>query len=109
MKGHFVRECRSAKDSRRNDAAEPQRRNVPVKTSTSNALVSQCTTTQNLDFVSSSNTDSTTEPVSAAASVSAICAKMPVSSLLNIDADDLEEIDLKWQMAMLTMRARRFL
>nr|GEX83248.1 ribonuclease H-like domain-containing protein [Tanacetum cinerariifolium] len=26
-----------------------------------------------------------------------------------IDADDLEEIDLKWQMAMLTVRARRFL
>ncbi|GJT95946.1 putative ribonuclease H-like domain-containing protein [Tanacetum coccineum] len=26
-----------------------------------------------------------------------------------IDADDLEETDLKWQMAMLTMRARRFL
>ncbi|GKA42563.1 retrovirus-related pol polyprotein from transposon TNT 1-94, partial [Tanacetum coccineum] len=25
-----------------------------------------------------------------------------------IDADDLEEMDLKWQMAMLTMRARRF-
>ncbi|GKC50687.1 ribonuclease H-like domain-containing protein [Tanacetum coccineum] len=27
----------------------------------------------------------------------------------NIDADDLEEMDLKWQMAMLTMRTRRFL
>ncbi|GJU49262.1 ribonuclease H-like domain-containing protein [Tanacetum coccineum] len=26
-----------------------------------------------------------------------------------IDADDLEEMDLKWQMTMLTMRARRFL
>ncbi|GJU92676.1 ribonuclease H-like domain-containing protein [Tanacetum coccineum] len=26
-----------------------------------------------------------------------------------IDGDDLEEMDLKWQMAMLTMRARRFL
>ncbi|GKF39146.1 ribonuclease H-like domain-containing protein, partial [Tanacetum coccineum] len=26
-----------------------------------------------------------------------------------IDADDLEEMDLKLQMAMLTMRARRFL
>nr|GFA74574.1 ribonuclease H-like domain-containing protein [Tanacetum cinerariifolium] len=25
-----------------------------------------------------------------------------------IDADDLEEIDLKWQMAMLTVRDRRF-
>nr|GFC73109.1 hypothetical protein [Tanacetum cinerariifolium] len=41
-KGHFARECRSPKDSRRNDAAEPQRRNVLVVTSTSNALVSQC-------------------------------------------------------------------
>nr|GFA85866.1 hypothetical protein [Tanacetum cinerariifolium] len=41
-KGHFARKCRSPKDSRRNGAAEPQRRNVPVKTSTSNALVSQC-------------------------------------------------------------------
>nr|GEX67760.1 hypothetical protein [Tanacetum cinerariifolium] len=29
--------------------------------------------------------------------------------LKKIDADDLEEMDLKWQMAMLTMRARRFL
>nr|GEX54527.1 uncharacterized mitochondrial protein AtMg00810-like [Tanacetum cinerariifolium] len=28
---------------------------------------------------------------------------------VKIDADDLEEMDLKWQMAMLTMRARRFL
>nr|GEX04900.1 hypothetical protein [Tanacetum cinerariifolium] len=41
-KGHFARECRSPKDSRRNGVAEPQRRIVPVKTSTSNALVSQC-------------------------------------------------------------------
>ncbi|GJW65029.1 hypothetical protein Tco_0116913 [Tanacetum coccineum] len=29
--------------------------------------------------------------------------------LKQIDPDDLEEIDLKWQMAMLIMRARRFL
>nr|GEX38668.1 hypothetical protein [Tanacetum cinerariifolium] len=40
--GHFSRECRSPKDSIRNGAAEPQRRTVPVETSTSNALVSQC-------------------------------------------------------------------
>nr|GFB66687.1 hypothetical protein [Tanacetum cinerariifolium] len=31
------------------------------------------------------------------------------NDLKQIDADDLEEMDLKWQMAMLTMRARRFL
>nr|GEX11514.1 hypothetical protein [Tanacetum cinerariifolium] len=29
--------------------------------------------------------------------------------LTQIDVDDLEEMDLKWQMAMLTVRARRFL
>nr|GEX15566.1 hypothetical protein [Tanacetum cinerariifolium] len=44
------------------------------------------TTTQNLAFVSSSNTDSTTDSVSVTASVSAICAKMLVSSSLsNVD------------------------
>nr|GEU31924.1 retrovirus-related Pol polyprotein from transposon TNT 1-94 [Tanacetum cinerariifolium] len=74
------------------------------------------TTTQNLTLVSSSNTDSTTDSVSDAASVSTICAKMSMSSLPNVDSlsnatdvDDLEEMDLRWQMAMLTMRARRFL
>nr|GEV62983.1 hypothetical protein [Tanacetum cinerariifolium] len=99
---------------------------------------SASTTTQNIAFVSSSNSDSTNEPVSAAASISAVSAKIPVSPLPNvdslsnaviylffasqsnslqldnddlkqIDADDLEEMDLKWQMAMLTVRARRFL
>nr|GEX12728.1 hypothetical protein [Tanacetum cinerariifolium] len=93
------------------------------------------TTTQNISFVSSSNTDSANEPVSAVASVSAISAKLLVSNLPNvdtlsdaviysffasqsnspqfdnddlkqIDADDLEEMDLKWQIAMLTVRAR---
>nr|GEX64271.1 hypothetical protein [Tanacetum cinerariifolium] len=48
------------------------------------------TLTQNIAFVSSSNTDSTNKPVSVAASVYAI------------DANDLEEMDLKWQMGMLT-------
>nr|GFA20865.1 hypothetical protein [Tanacetum cinerariifolium] len=38
-RGHFARECRSPKDNRNK---EVQRRNVPVKSSTSNALVSQC-------------------------------------------------------------------
>ncbi|GJZ26495.1 hypothetical protein Tco_0570748 [Tanacetum coccineum] len=32
-----------------------------------------------------------------------------IDDLKQIDPDDLEEMDLKWQMAMLTMRARRFL
>nr|GEY73976.1 hypothetical protein [Tanacetum cinerariifolium] len=82
--------------------------------------------------------DSTNDSVSAAVSVSAVGAKLSASTLLNvdslsnaviysffasqslspqldnedlkqIDADDLEKMDLKWQMAMLTMRARKFL
>nr|GEV55697.1 ribonuclease H-like domain-containing protein [Tanacetum cinerariifolium] len=94
------------------------------------------TALQNLAFVSSSHTNSTTNSVSAAAIVSIVCAKLHISSLPNVDSlsnaviysffasqstspqldnedlkqidvDDLEEIDLKWQMAMLTMRAKR--
>nr|GFA49457.1 hypothetical protein [Tanacetum cinerariifolium] len=49
-KGHFARECRSPKDSRRTAVANPQRRNVPVETSTSNALVSQCDGTRTYDW-----------------------------------------------------------
>nr|GEV78415.1 hypothetical protein [Tanacetum cinerariifolium] len=41
-KGHFAKECRSPKDPRRPDTADLQRRTVPIETSTSNALVSQC-------------------------------------------------------------------
>nr|GEZ51229.1 ribonuclease H-like domain-containing protein [Tanacetum cinerariifolium] len=50
MKVHFARECRSPKDPRRPDTAEPQRRTVPVETSTSNALVSKCDGTGSYDW-----------------------------------------------------------
>nr|GEX26379.1 hypothetical protein [Tanacetum cinerariifolium] len=94
--------------------------------------------TQNIAFVSSQNTNSTNELVSGVTSVSAASTKPSASILPNvdnlsdaviysyfanqsnspqldnddlkqIDADDLEEIDLKWKMAVLTMRAKRFL
>nr|GEV42638.1 hypothetical protein [Tanacetum cinerariifolium] len=87
------------------------------------------TASQNLAFMSSTSTDSTTDLVSAAASVSAACVKLPASPLPNVDSlsnaviysfyasqstspqfdnkdskqidvDDLEEMDLRWQMAM---------
>nr|GEV10494.1 ribonuclease H-like domain-containing protein [Tanacetum cinerariifolium] len=75
---------------------------------------STSTASQNLAFVSSSQTDSTTDSVSATASVSAIYAKLPASPLPNadslsnaIDVDGIKEMDLRWQIAMLTIRARR--
>nr|GFA38688.1 hypothetical protein [Tanacetum cinerariifolium] len=49
-KGHFARECRSPKDTRRIVVAESQRRHVPVETSTSNALVSQCDGIRSYDW-----------------------------------------------------------
>nr|GEW47570.1 hypothetical protein [Tanacetum cinerariifolium] len=94
--------------------------------------------TQNIAFAFSQNTNNTTESVSIVPSVSAATTKPKAYILPNvdnlsdvviysffasqsnspqldnddlkqIDADDLKEMDLKWQMAMLTMRARRFL
>nr|GEZ93405.1 hypothetical protein [Tanacetum cinerariifolium] len=73
--------------------------------------------TQNIAFVSSNNTESTNESVSGVPSVSAASSKALVSKLPNVDnlidvviySFFAKEIDLKWQMAMLTMRARRFL
>ncbi|GJT80405.1 ribonuclease H-like domain-containing protein [Tanacetum coccineum] len=35
--------------------------------------------------------------------------KIPIDDLEQIDLDDLEEIDLQWEIAMLTIRARRFI
>ncbi|GJW73342.1 hypothetical protein Tco_0132712 [Tanacetum coccineum] len=94
--------------------------------------------TQNIAFVSSNSIGSTNEAVKTAHGVSVANSKDNSSTLPNVDSlsdaviysffasqsnsskldnedlkqidpGDLEEIDLKWQMAMLTMRARRFL
>ncbi|GJY05589.1 hypothetical protein Tco_0371529 [Tanacetum coccineum] len=99
---------------------------------------SSSSNTQNIAFMSSNSTSSTNGVVNTAHCVTTastqatavnstifdnlsdavICgffASQPNSPQLNnedlqqINPDDLEEIDLRWQMAMLTMRARRFL
>nr|GEY37713.1 hypothetical protein [Tanacetum cinerariifolium] len=72
--------------------------------------------TQNIAFVSSNNTDNTNESITDAPSISAASSKANIFTLPNLDSlSDVviysfaKEIDLKWQIAMLTMRARRFL
>ncbi|GJU67940.1 hypothetical protein Tco_1254199 [Tanacetum coccineum] len=96
------------------------------------------TSTQNMAFVSSNNSGSTNEAVKTAHKVSiastqanaanpinvinlsdaVICAffasqpsspQLANEDLQQLHLDDLEEMDLRWQMAMLTMRTRRFL
>ncbi|GKB00581.1 ribonuclease H-like domain-containing protein [Tanacetum coccineum] len=89
---------------------------------------------QNVAFVSSENTSSTNEAVNTAHDVSTASSLRQASSLTyvddvmfsffanqynspkldnkdleQIDTDDLEEMDLKWQVAMLTMRVKRFI
>ncbi|GJV68924.1 retrovirus-related pol polyprotein from transposon TNT 1-94 [Tanacetum coccineum] len=74
------------------------------RTSTSN------TSTQNMDFVSSNNSGIINEAVNTAYGVSAVSTQVSAANSTNVDnLNDLEEMDLRWQMAMLTMRARRFL
>ncbi|GJW61958.1 putative ribonuclease H-like domain-containing protein, partial [Tanacetum coccineum] len=83
-------------------------------------MSSSSISTQNMVFVSSSNNNnsstngavSTTQAVNNANGVSAANTQVNASNVDNLsDAViyDLEEMDLRWQMAMLTMRARRFL
>ncbi|GKB31962.1 ribonuclease H-like domain-containing protein [Tanacetum coccineum] len=63
---------------------------------------------QNVAFVSSNSTNSnssTNEADNTAYGVNALILK----DLEQIDPDDLEEMDLQWEMAMLTIRSRRFI
>ncbi|GJZ52573.1 hypothetical protein Tco_0607088 [Tanacetum coccineum] len=61
---------------------------------------SSSSNSQNVAFISSENTSSTNEAVNT--------AHEDNEDLEQIDNDDLEELDLKWQVAMLTMRVKRF-
>nr|GEX11174.1 ribonuclease H-like domain-containing protein [Tanacetum cinerariifolium] len=64
---------------------------------------------QNVAFVSSDNTSSTNETVNTAHNVSAASSKDQAFTVSYIYTDDLEEMDLKWQVAMLTIRVKRFI
>ncbi|GJQ96291.1 retrovirus-related pol polyprotein from transposon TNT 1-94 [Tanacetum coccineum] len=96
------------------------------------------TSIQNMAFVSSNNSVSTNKAVNTAHGVYTINTQVSAANSTNVDnlsdavicaffssqpnnpqlanedlqqlhPDDLEEMDLRWQMAMLTIRARRFL
>ncbi|GJR60472.1 hypothetical protein Tco_1502634 [Tanacetum coccineum] len=96
------------------------------------------TSTQNMDFVSSNNSGITNKAVNTAYGVSVVSPQVSAANSINVDnlsdalicaffssqpnnpqlvnkdlqqlhPNDLEEMDLRWQMAMLNLRARRFL
>ncbi|GJX80871.1 retrovirus-related pol polyprotein from transposon TNT 1-94 [Tanacetum coccineum] len=63
---------------------------------------------QNVAFVSSNSTTNTNGAVNTAHGATT-ASTQDTTDLQQIHPDDLEEMDLRWQMDMLTMRARRFL
>ncbi|GJS00322.1 putative ribonuclease H-like domain-containing protein [Tanacetum coccineum] len=108
--------------------------NLKVYESKIKGQTSSSSNSQNVAFVSSDNSSSTNETVNTAHSVSAASSKDQASTasyaddvmfsffanqsnalqldnedLEQIDADNLKEMDLKWQVAMLTMRVKRFI
>ncbi|GJZ31499.1 ribonuclease H-like domain-containing protein [Tanacetum coccineum] len=86
--------------------------NLKVYESEIKGQTSSSSNSHNVAFISSDNSSSTNETVNTAHSVSAASSKDQASTASyadDIDADDLEEMDLKWQVAMLTMRVKRFI
>ncbi|GJT76285.1 hypothetical protein Tco_1043010, partial [Tanacetum coccineum] len=64
---------------------------------------------QNVAFVSSNITNSNSSTNEADNSAYGVSVAHTQRSRKQIDPDDLEEMDLQWEMAMLTIRARRFI
>ncbi|GJY66753.1 ribonuclease H-like domain-containing protein [Tanacetum coccineum] len=108
--------------------------NLKVYESKIKGKSSSSSNSQNVAFVSSDNSSNTNKTVNTAYSVFVASFKDQASTasyvddvmfsffsnqsnapqldyedLEQIDADDLEEMDLKWQVAMLTMRVKRFI
>ncbi|GJW68437.1 ribonuclease H-like domain-containing protein [Tanacetum coccineum] len=108
--------------------------NLKVYESEIKGQTSSSSNSQNVAFVFSDNSSSTNETVNIAHSVSTASSKdqactasyaddvmfsffanqfnapqLDNKDLEQIDVDDLEEMDLKWQVAMLTMRVKRFI
>ncbi|GKF36454.1 reverse transcriptase domain-containing protein, partial [Tanacetum coccineum] len=68
---------------------------------------SSTTNSHNVAFLSSSSTNSATRAVNTTQGVNTASTQGAVDSSTTVEK--LKEIDLRWNIAMLTMRARRFL
>ncbi|GJU18713.1 ribonuclease H-like domain-containing protein [Tanacetum coccineum] len=62
---------------------------------------------QNMAFISSSNTNSGKSEVPTAQTTQQSGSQIKYEDITHIDDDDIEEMDIKWKMALLSMRADR--
>ncbi|GJV13939.1 hypothetical protein Tco_1359262 [Tanacetum coccineum] len=67
------------------------------------------TNSHNVAFLSSNNTNSATRAVNTTQGVNTTSTQDAADSSTTVENLNLEEMDLRWNIAMLTMRARRFL
>ncbi|GJZ77448.1 ribonuclease H-like domain-containing protein [Tanacetum coccineum] len=129
--GHFARECREPRNQdSRNRNQDISRRTINVEETSSKAMVaidgagfdwsymaiveqevkgtaSSRLSSQNMAFVSS---PSSINEVNTAYGVTSKLngSQLIYEDLEQIHEDDIEEMDLKWQLALLSMRTRRF-
>nr|GEW85503.1 uncharacterized mitochondrial protein AtMg00810-like [Tanacetum cinerariifolium] len=112
-RGHFARECKASR-SQDTKYKESTRSNVPVETHASAALVSY-NGLSGYDYSDQAEEGPTNFALMAYSSTSSNSEAVKKSLQLDneylqqIHLDDLEEMDLRWQMDMLTIKARRFL
>nr|GEX27821.1 ribonuclease H-like domain-containing protein [Tanacetum cinerariifolium] len=78
----------------------PERLMHTIKKSESNS--------QNMAFISSAKYISKNEEVNTASVSTASTNVFPASANIGIDKDDMEEMDIKWNMALLSIKADRF-
>ncbi|GJR46784.1 ribonuclease H-like domain-containing protein [Tanacetum coccineum] len=70
---------------------------------------SSTSNSQNLAFLSFENTSRTNEVSTASEDIGTTSPQLKNEDLQQIDEDDLEELDLRWQVAMLTVRVKKFI
>ncbi|GJW75551.1 putative ribonuclease H-like domain-containing protein [Tanacetum coccineum] len=70
---------------------------------------SSTSNSQNLAFLSFENTSSTNEVSTVSRNFKTTSPLLDNEDLQQINQDDLEELDIRWQVAMLTVRVQRFI
>nr|GEV67275.1 hypothetical protein [Tanacetum cinerariifolium] len=69
---------------------------------------SSSSNTQNVAFVSADNTSSTNDVSTDYSVFHLLAPQLDYDDLQQINDDDMEEMDLKWQVAMISMRKKKF-
>nr|GFB64818.1 hypothetical protein [Tanacetum cinerariifolium] len=104
--GHFAIECRAPRSQERG-RKENYRQGSKAKEKTPKALTAidgkkTEPNSQNMAFISSAKHSSRNEDGNIA------CVPTASTNVPTIDEDDMEEMDIKWNMALLSMRADKF-